>query len=151
LGSTIVTAEVADGDPASLRSVLGGNPVACAAALEGIALMKDEHLLENAARQGNYAIRRLKEMMADHSIIGDVRGLGLLLGIELVKDRKTRQAALREAEEVVWKLWKRGILTNIVGASTILLSPPLTVDRPLLDSGLNVLEGVIRTYKAENA
>jgi 4-aminobutyrate aminotransferase len=151
LGGTIVKAEVADGDPASHRSVLGGNPVACAAALEVIALMKDEHLLENAARQGNYAVRRLNEMMDDQSIIGDVRGLGLLLGIELVKDRKTRQAALREAEEVVWKLWKRGITTTLVGASTILLSPPLTVDRPLLDSGLNVLEGVIRAYEAENA
>jgi 4-aminobutyrate aminotransferase len=151
LGVTIPKAEVADWDPVSHRSVLGGNPVACAAALEVIALMQDGHLIENAARQGNYAVRRLNEMMADHSIIGDVRGLGLLLGIELVKDRNTRQAARREAEEVVWKVWKQGIITTIVGASTILLSPPLTIDRSLLDSGLDVLEGVIQAYKAENA
>jgi len=149
LGVTISKAEVADGDPVSHRSVLGGNPVACAAALEVIALMKEEHLLENAVRQGNYTVQRLNEMMADHSIIGDVRGLGLLLGIELVKDRITRQAALREAEEVVRKMWKRGILTTIVGASTILLSPPLTIARPLLDSGLDVLESVIRAYDVE--
>jgi 4-aminobutyrate aminotransferase len=151
LGSTIANAEVADWDPGSHRSVLGGNPVACAAASEVIAIVRDGHLLENAARQGNYAVRRLTEMMADHAIIGDVRGLGLLLGIELVKDRKTRQPALHEAEEVMWKLWKRGITTTIVGASTLLFSPPLTIDRPLLDSGLTVFEGVLRAYEAENA
>ena len=144
LGTTIAQKEVMDWEPGSHASTLGGNPIACAVALSVIEVVKSEHLLENSARQGNYVLRRLRELAERHSIIGDVRGKGLLIGFEVVKDRKTREPGILEARNIVRKSFRRGVLTAKCGSSVIQISPPLGITRQLIDKGLEVIESAVR-------
>src|SRR5262249_36309278 len=92
LGAMIARAEIMDWEQGAHASTFGGNPVACVAALETIRLV-EEGLMKNAADVGNLLIGRLRELAARHPLIGDVRGLGLMIGVDLVKDRDTREAA----------------------------------------------------------
>ena len=103
LGVMASRAEIQDWTPGSHASTFGGNPVSCAAALAVLDVIEQEKLLENARTQGDYIMKRLNEMMADHPMMGDVRGKGLMVGIELVKDKYTKEYAKKETEEVMMK------------------------------------------------
>jgi 4-aminobutyrate aminotransferase len=119
------------------------NPVACAAGLATIACLEEEGLIENARRMGEYALGRLKALEEKHEIIGRVRGLGLLLGVELVRDRKTRERAVEEAEQVMYDALSKGLSFKLMMGNVIQLTPPLTITRDKIDDAVNILDGCL--------
>ncbi|MBI1903637.1 MAG: acetyl ornithine aminotransferase family protein [Planctomycetia bacterium] len=142
LGAMIARSELMTWPPGAHASTFGGNPVACAAALETIALLEEE-LMENAARQGEFLIRRLRVMQEKLPSIGDVRGMGLMIGVELVRDRDSRQPDGKLRDAVVQSAFRRGLLLLGCGESTLRLCPPLVLDRREAEKGLEILEQAI--------
>jgi 4-aminobutyrate aminotransferase len=124
------------------------NPVLCAAALATIRTIQEQGLLENARRMGEYAVARLRAMMAEHTLIGDVRGLGLLMGVELVRDRVTRERAVDEAEQVMYAALRRGLSFKLTMGNTIGLQPPLTITRAEMDQALDILGAALGEVEA---
>jgi 4-aminobutyrate aminotransferase len=116
------------------------NPVACAAALAAIEYIEKENLLQNAESTGSYAKDRMRKMMQQHEIIGAVRGLGLIMGMELVKDRKTKQPATQAAERLMYSALSKGLNFKLTMGSIITLTPPLTVTQQQMDKALNILD-----------
>jgi 4-aminobutyrate aminotransferase len=145
LSAVVARAEILDSRVASHLLTTGGHPVACAAALANIKVIQDEKLPDNARRLGNHIIKRLKEMMADHEVIGDVRGRGLIVGVELVKDRETKEPASVEAAKICYRAWELGLITIYVGvhSNVIEITPPLIISMEQVEKGLNVLENAI--------
>ena len=116
------------------------NPVACAAGLAAINYIEHNGLPDRARDLGDHAIKRLRAMMEDRKLIGDVRGLGLLLGIELVKDRDTRERAVDEAEAVMYAALRRGLNFKVTMGNILQLTPPLIIERNQLDDALAILD-----------
>jgi 4-aminobutyrate aminotransferase len=117
--------------------------VSCAAALATIALLQEE-LVENAARMGGYMMDRLRTWPARFPNVGDVRGLGLMIGIELVRDQKNKERAVRLRDEVVDRAFERGLLVLGAGENTIRLCPPLVITRDQCDFALDTLEACLK-------
>ena len=116
------------------------NPVASAAALATIECLEDDNLLANAADMGTHALNRMREMMQRHEMIGAVRGLGLLMGIELVKDRQTKEPAVDEAEMVMYDALGRGLNFKVTMGNIITLTPPLTITKEEMDRAMDILD-----------
>jgi len=116
------------------------NPVACAAALATIEYIEEHGLLAHARDLGAYALGRLRAMMDVHPLVGDVRGLGLLMGIELVTDRTARTPAVDEAEAVMYAALTKGLSFKLTMGNTITLTPPLTITRGEMDRALDILD-----------
>jgi len=116
------------------------NPVASAAALATIECLEDDNLLANAADMGTHALNRMREMMQRHEMIGAVRGLGLLMGIELVKDRQTKEPAVDEAEMVMYDALGRGLNFKVTMGNIITLTPPLTITKEEIDRAMDILD-----------
>ncbi len=144
LGAAIAKAEIMDWPGGSHASTFGGNPVACAAGLKVLEIMEKENLLSHVKEMGNYLLARFKEMKENYEIIGDVRGKGLMIGVELVRDREKKTYAKKEAEEIITESWKRGLAIITAGVSTLRISPPLIISKELVDTGLEILEGQIK-------
>jgi len=142
LGVTIARADVMNWGPGAHASTFGGNPVSCAAALETIRLLEEKYI-SNAAQMGQYAMSRIAGWPKKHTIVGDVRGLGLMIGIELVKDKQTREPHVEAKYRVIRRAFEQGLLVLGCGESTIRLMPPLMVEREHVDFALDVLEGCI--------
>jgi len=119
------------------------NPLSCAAALATIGVMEEERIAERAERMGEYAMKRFREMMDEHELIGDVRGKGLLIGVDLVKDRRTKEPAREETLKVDWRCWEKGLILIHFGKSVLRIAPPLTISQEELDRGLNIIEEAI--------
>jgi 4-aminobutyrate aminotransferase len=149
IGATIAKDEIMDWEGGSHANTFGGNPVACAAALQVIEIIKEEKLLENATRQGAYLMKRLKEMQQKYPIMGDVRGKGLMIGVELVKDQETRAPASDEAQEVMNKCFKRGLAIITAGRCTMRFAPPLIITHEIIDAGLEVFESAVKEVAAQ--
>lgn len=126
----------------------GGNPIACAAALATLNLV-DNGFMQNAQEIGQYALTRLKEMCDCHPTIGDVRGLGLMIGIEFVKNHVTKEAADKLRDRVVDLAFERGLLTLGCGKSVIRISPPLCISQAEMEAGLNILDEAITLAERE--
>jgi 4-aminobutyrate aminotransferase-like enzyme len=126
-------------------STFGGNPVACAAGLAVLDVLRDEQLPENALAVGTYLKERLTALAARHPLIGDVRGSGLFLGVELVRDRTTLEPASDEAEHVVCRLREEGILAGTDGPfhSVLKLRPPLCFTHAEADHFVEVLDRLL--------
>ena len=116
------------------------NPVACAAGLATIECLETEGLLENARLQGEHALARIAGMAKKQPLVGGGRGLGLLIGIELVKDRKTRERASEAAEKVMYLALKKGLSFKVTMGNILTLTPPLTITRQEMDRALDILE-----------
>jgi 4-aminobutyrate aminotransferase len=142
LGSIISRKSVATWPVGSHGNTYGGNPIACAAALETIDLIKTQYM-QNAAEVGSYALDALSEIMARHTSIGQVRGIGLMIGVEFVKDRISKEPDHDLSERVVDLAFERGLLTLGCGKSTIRISPSLSVTRSEMDDGLAVFEEAV--------
>ncbi len=140
LGVTITRADVMDWVPGSHASTFGGNPVCIAAALATLDVIEEERLLENATNVGNYMLKRMADWPSKHKLVGDVRGRGLMIGVELVKDKETKEHAAAERDHVVELSFEQGILFLGCGPSTIRISPGLVVSRDEADAALEVLE-----------
>lgn len=119
------------------------NPVACAAALAAIDVIETEGLLENARALGESALARLRTMINDHPLAGDARGLGLLLGLELVTDRQTMARASDAAEQVMYGCLSRGLSFKLTMGNIATLTPALTITRQEMDEALGILEATI--------
>jgi 4-aminobutyrate aminotransferase len=140
LGVMASRADIQDWKPGSHASTFGGNPVSCAAALAVLDVIESENLLENAQKQGRYIKGRLDEMKEDHPLIGDVRGKGLMVGVELVKDKATKEPAQKETKEVMMECFRNGLAIVNCGVSVIRWMPPLIVTGDLVDSALEIFE-----------
>lgn len=149
LGVTAARAELMDWTPGSHASTFGGNPLATAAAQTVIEVIKEEGLLENAEKQGGLLKKRLTEMMVDHKMIGDVRGVGLMVGVEMVKDKDTKEPAKKEAEEVMTRCFRKGVALVTCGVSTIRMMPPLLITQELVNSSLEIFEGCLSEVEAK--
>lgn len=132
--------------PGSFGGTYGGNPVSCAAALKVIEIMRRDNLPERAMRLGQMVRRRLEEMYEKYSIIGDVRGLGVMQAIELVKDRKTKEPASEETMSIISRAREKGLLLLRAGLylNVIRLHPPLTIEEETLMKGLDILDEAIK-------
>ncbi len=139
LGATVARASLMTWPPGAHASTFGGNPVSCAAALVTIALLEEE-LVANAARMGEHMMERLREWPGRFRNVGDVRGLGLMIGIELVRDRETKERAPELRDCVVEQAFRRGLLVLGAGENTIRLCPPLVVTRDQCDFALETIE-----------
>jgi 4-aminobutyrate aminotransferase len=124
-------------------STFGGNPLSCASALATLRLLQDG-LIENAASSGTRLLEGLRTLQRKHRLIGDVRGLGLMVGVEIVKDPATRQPAPRERHRVIEAAFERGLLTLPCGASTIRLSPPLIARDSDIDKAVAILDAAFQ-------
>jgi 4-aminobutyrate aminotransferase len=116
------------------------NPVVCAAALATLAYIEEHGLLARARDLGRFALDRLKAMMDAHPLVGDVRGLGLLFGMELVVDRSTQARAADQAEAAMYEALSRGLSFKLTMGNIITLAPPLTITREELDTALAILD-----------
>ncbi len=130
--------------PGSHGNTFGGNALACAAANEVIDLVRSE-LAANAARVGAHLMRGLRDLQQRYEVIGDVRGRGLMIGVEFVNDRKTREPAPALAQRVMEEAFRRGLLILTCGASTIRLCPPLVLTEAQVDEGLAIFEAALRS------
>ena len=147
LGATVARAELMSWPPGAHASTFGGNPVACRAALTTIALL-EESLMENAARMGAHILERLRDWPERFANVGEVRGLGLMIGIEFVKDKATREPLPELRNQIERLAFERGLIVLGAGDSTIRLCPPLVVNRDQCDFAVETLEECIRRAAA---
>jgi len=131
----------------SHASTFGGNPISCEAALTTIQLLQ-EGLVENAARLGEYLLGKLNELQKRFRLIGDVRGKGLMIGIEIVRDPETKAKAIEERNEIIQSCFRKGLLILGCGENVIRLSPPLIITQKEADLALTILEDVLKGMKA---
>lgn len=144
LGAMIARKRVVSWERGSHTSTFGGNPVACEAGLATIDVIEKEGLMRNATEQGAYIQGRLTRLQRRCRWIGDVRGRGLMIGIELVRNQRTKEQVEAERDCVVQDAFRHGLLLLPCGRSAIRISPPLNISRGEVEQGLAVLERVLR-------
>jgi 4-aminobutyrate aminotransferase len=142
ISAVIARDDVMRWNDGSHGSTFGGNPLSCQAALATLRLLRGG-LIENAGRVGERLLRKLRGLMDRHALIGDVRGIGLMIGVEIVRDRDTREPAPVERERIVRRAFERGLLTLPCGESTIRLSPPLVCTDADADEAVSILDEVL--------
>jgi 4-aminobutyrate aminotransferase len=130
-------------EPGSHGNTYGGNALACAAAYQVLSLVEDE-LAANAAHVGDYLKQGLEELQGRYEQIGDVRGRGLMIGVEFIKDQATREPARALAHDLMEEAFKRGLLLLTCGASTVRFCPPLVLTTAQVDEGLTIFETALR-------
>jgi len=140
LGVMMSKAEIMDWVPGSHASTFGGNPVSIAAALATLDVIEREGLLKNSEEVGNYMRKRMADWPKKHRLVGDVRGRGLMLGVEIVKDQKTKEPGNAERDRIVEVAFQRGVLFLGCGPNTVRISPPLVVTKDEADVAIDVLE-----------
>lgn len=133
----------------SASSSYGGNPMACAAALASLEVIEEEGLLQNVRTVGKYFMNRMEKMKAEHPIIGDVKGKGFLLGIELVKDKNTKEPFPEAGKIVYQKAFRKG-LAWIPAGHILRMSPPLIMDEHYAKMGMDMIEEAITEVEKEN-
>jgi 4-aminobutyrate aminotransferase len=141
MGATVASDRVMNWGAGSHANTFGGNPVACEAALVTVDLLQ-QHLITNAARLGTYLLKELKQLMARHRLIGDVRGKGLMIGIECVRDRDTKEMAVAERNAIIQRCFKKGLLLLGCGQNVVRLVPPLIITKRDADVALEILDAV---------
>jgi 4-aminobutyrate aminotransferase len=139
LGVAVARSGLMGWPPGAHASTFGGNPVSCAAALATIALLKDR-LVANAADVGAHLMEGLKALSAKHPLIGDVRGRGLMVGVELVRDRQTKERATDERNAVVTEAFNHGLLILGAGKNSVRFSPPLVLTRAQADTAVRIFD-----------
>ena len=139
LSVTVSRASVMDWPPGAHASTFGGNPVSCAAALATIKVLKDG-LIKNAEVVGAYLKDKLLALKDRYPLIGDVRGLGLMVGVELVRDRQTKERATTERNQMVQEMFKRGVLLLGAGQNALRFAPPLVISKAQVDVVVDIFE-----------
>ena len=148
LGVTIAKADVMAWPPGAHASTFGGNPVSCAAAIATIGLLR-ESLVKNAAEVGEHLLAGLRALKDKHPIIGDVRGKGLMVGVELVRDRVTKERATTERNAVVDEAFHRGMLILGAGRNAIRFSPPLVLSKSQADTAIRIFDESLTSVTAK--
>lgn len=149
LGGVVAKAELMEQweAPAHLFTA-AGNPVCCAAASATIDVIKEENLRENATEIGAYTLSRFKEMQKRFEFIGDVRGIGLSIGVDLVKDRTTKERNTEAAAKVCYQAWQKGLLLSFFSGSVLRIQPPLVISKQQIDTALAKIEEAFEEYEA---
>lgn len=147
LGITVSRADIMDWVPGSHASTFGGNPVSIASALATIKVLEREGI-PNAKEVGSYIMERLRDWPSRHAMVGDVRGLGLMIGVEIVKDKTSKARAGEERDRIVDLAFERGVLLLGCGPNSVRLAPPLIVTKEQADIALDVLEDCLSSVEA---
>ncbi|MCW5979811.1 MAG: acetyl ornithine aminotransferase family protein [Bryobacteraceae bacterium] len=148
LSATVARTDLMQWPPGAHASTFGGNPVSVAAALTTVELLERE-LLDNAARIGAHIMNRLREWPRRYPMVGEVRGLGLMIGIELVRDQATRERAPEARDRLVRMAFERGLLVLGAGPNTIRLSPPLVITRDQADFAIDTIEDCLASLNMD--
>jgi 4-aminobutyrate aminotransferase len=148
LGVTLARAEIMDWVPGSHASTFGGNPVCIEAALATLNVLERE-AMHNAETVGSHILKRISRWVESHPMVGDVRGRGLMIGVEIVKDKKTRATAHDERDRIVELAFERGLLFLGAGENSIRIAPPLIVTQEQADIAMDVLEECIGIVEKE--
>jgi 4-aminobutyrate aminotransferase len=147
LSATIARASLMNWTAGSHASTFGGNPVCIAAALVTMDLLETQYI-ENARRVGEFLMGKMADWPARHRIVGDVRGKGLMIGVEIVRDQKTKERAHEFRETIVDRAFEKGLLLLGAGENTIRVAPPLMIDEEQADFAARTLEECIREVEA---
>jgi 4-aminobutyrate aminotransferase len=139
LGAMVTRRSLMEWEPGKHASTFGGNPVACAAAIKTIELLEGG-LVENAERVGAHFMTHLKDLQSRYECIGDVRGLGLMLGMEIVKDRETKEADPGLRDRLVQECFKKGLLLLGAGKSVLRFMPPLVATEDNVDVAVEIID-----------
>ena len=146
-----ITSNLHEMMPISHGFTYSGHPVACAAALANIDIIEREHLVENAAEVGAYLQARLQERLSRFATVGEIRGIGLMIGIELVAEKATRRGFTMPhsaCSMVEHEAWERGLYVRAMGLETVGIAPPLTIDRECADRIVDILEESIAAMES---
>ncbi len=143
LGAIVAKSDIMDWPPGSHASTFGGNPIACAAALKTIELL-ERKLMKNAAKQGKYLLKKLKALQRKHSIIGDIRGKGLMVGMEIIKNKKTKEIDPETANKIVDMAFYKGLIILGCGPNAIRFAPALMVEEKHIDCCVEILDGILK-------
>jgi len=141
LGAMIARKSLMTWPAGAHASTFGGNPLSCAAALVTLRLLENG-LMDNATRMGAYLLEHLRRLMERHPHIGDVRGRGLMIGVEIVKDRTTKERFKKMRDRLVDTAYEHGLLLLGAGPNTIRIVPPLTVNQAEIDEAMDILDRV---------
>ena len=142
LGACVARSSLMDWVPGSHASTFGGNPISCASALATISLLEDG-LVDNAATLGDYMQSELKGLMKKHRLFGDVRGKGLMIGVEIVKDRKTKEYHASARNAIIQEAFKDGLIMLGCGPSVLRFMPPLVVTKKQIDDALTIFDRAV--------
>jgi 4-aminobutyrate aminotransferase len=117
------------------------NPVVCAAAIATLEIIERENLTQRSLKLGEAAMKRFEEMMDRFNLIGEIRGRGLLIGIDLVRDRESRQPARIEAMKVCWRAWEKGLVMISFGrhGNVLRIAPPLNIEEDELNTAMEIV------------
>ena len=150
LGACTTRADIGEAfEPGDHLSTFGGNPVSCAAALANIDYLLENRLADEAGRKGKYLLQRLHELQQKHQLIGDVRGLGLMVGVELVKDQKLKTPAPNEAAKIRELALSKGVLLGHGGVkgNIVRIQPPLVITEEQLDKTVQVVDECLKEIR----
>jgi 4-aminobutyrate aminotransferase len=147
LSATIASSDIMNWPPGAHASTFGGNLISVAAALETIRLIESQYM-ENARRMGDHILQRIAGWPERHAIVGTVRGVGLMIGIEIVLDRKTKERAHDLRDAIVDRAFHKGLLLLGAGENTVRISPPLMIDREQADFAVDTLDSCIAEVAA---
>ena len=147
LSAIVARSEFMDalGSPAHLFT-MSGNALSCIAAYETIRIIQDEKLVERSEELGQVAMNRFRAMMERYPLIGDVRGHGLSIGIDLVQDRHTKVGAREAAAKICYRCWQKGVILIFLGDGILRFQPPLVIKREEMEHAMNIIEGSIQDY-----
>jgi 4-aminobutyrate aminotransferase len=148
IGGIIAPAEIMNWGPGSHGSTYGGNPVAAVSALATLQVIEEENLLQKAEQTGRLIMDRLLELQARHPSIGEVRGRGLMIGIEFVQDRETKERAVELRDFIIQHAFENGLLLIPCGTNSIRMTPPLNIPLNLVDEGMQKFTAALEA--AEN-
>jgi 4-aminobutyrate aminotransferase len=144
LGACVARKEVMSWVKGAHANTFGGNPVSCAASLASIDYIQKNKLWLNAEKLGKFGKKYLNDLKQENSLIGDVRGKGLMLAAELVKDRKTKKPADTEATKIIRKCFQKGLILITCGYSTIRFIPPLVIEKEEFERGLEIFASCLK-------
>ncbi|HRS22520.1 MAG TPA: aspartate aminotransferase family protein [Clostridia bacterium] len=125
-----------------------GNPVCCSAAVATLKVIEDENLIEHSREMGEYVKERLNLMKDKYTLIGDVRGLGLSIGVDLVKDRVTKERNKEAASKICYRCWEKGLILTFFANNVLRIQPPLIIKKDELDTAIDIIEGAINDFLA---
>ena len=152
LSATVAKSEIMESwKPGQHASTFGANPVAVESALATLEIIKSEHLMENAKRLGEKGIKRMLEWKEKYEIVGDVRGLGFFIGVEIVKNKKTKARGEEEAKKIMDYCFRHGALVIMAGRNTLRVIPPLNILEEAFTEGLDILEEGIAEVNSATA
>lgn len=148
IGGILAKKDVMVWKAGSHGSTFGGNPVAAVSALATLQVIEEEGLLAQATETGQYIMDALAEMQVRHPSMGDLRGRGLMIGIEFVQDRESKKPAIALRNDIIQIAFESGLLIVPCGSNSIRLTPPLNIPRPLVDEGLQLFEAAVTAAEA---